>query len=82
MTCQEAGYTPQWIQPVDMFPHTAHIETVTLLERVTQPQGKRSGKHSGRKRGGRSPVERKGNGKSAKPKTKSTGQNLIRKKKL
>jgi hypothetical protein len=78
----QSGYRIVEIQPVDMFPHTAHIETVTLLERVTQPQGKHSGKHSGRKRGGRSTVERKGNGKSARPKTKSTGQNLIRKKKM
>ncbi len=25
------GYTPQWIQPVDMFPHTPHLEAVALL---------------------------------------------------
>jgi 23S rRNA (uracil1939-C5)-methyltransferase len=78
----QSGYRIVEIQPVDMFPHTAHIETVTLLERVTQPQGKRSNKHSGRKRGGRSTDERKGNAKSARPKTKSTRQNLTRKKKM
>ena len=27
------GYRIRWLQPVDMFPHTAHIETVALLER-------------------------------------------------
>ncbi len=28
-----AGYRVRRLQPVDMFPHTAHVETVTLLER-------------------------------------------------
>ncbi|MBP5738040.1 MAG: 23S rRNA (uracil(1939)-C(5))-methyltransferase RlmD, partial [Abditibacteriota bacterium] len=27
------GYLPTKIQPVDMFPHTAHIETVCLLRK-------------------------------------------------
>lgn len=27
----EGGFRLQWIQPVDMFPHTSHVETVTLL---------------------------------------------------
>jgi 23S rRNA (uracil1939-C5)-methyltransferase len=27
------GYTVKTIQPVDMFPHTNHIETVVLLEK-------------------------------------------------
>ena len=30
---QKSGYTAQTIQPVDMFPHTSHVETVVLLER-------------------------------------------------
>ncbi len=77
----QSGYRIVEIQPVDMFPHTAHIETVTLLERVTQPQGKNAGKHSGRKRGGRNTVERKGKSKPAASKSKKAGQNLIRKKK-
>ncbi|MEO5763565.1 MAG: 23S rRNA (uracil(1939)-C(5))-methyltransferase RlmD, partial [Vicinamibacteria bacterium] len=28
----DAGYRPSLIQPVDMFPHTPHIETVVVLE--------------------------------------------------
>ena len=30
------GYRPKKIQPVDMFPHTAHVETVVLLVRTSQ----------------------------------------------
>jgi len=30
----EAGYDPQWVQPIDLFPQTAHIEAVTSLRRV------------------------------------------------
>lgn len=30
---QKLGYTVRKIQPVDMFPHTKHVETVVLLER-------------------------------------------------
>ncbi len=26
-----SGYVPRAVQPIDMFPHTAHVETVTLL---------------------------------------------------
>ena len=31
---QEYGYTLAVVQPVDMFPHTAHIETVCLLSKL------------------------------------------------
>lgn len=29
------GYTLHTVQPVDMFPHTVHVETITLLQRQT-----------------------------------------------
>ncbi|WP_188817953.1 23S rRNA (uracil(1939)-C(5))-methyltransferase RlmD [Calditerricola satsumensis] len=31
----DGGFRLQWIQPVDMFPHTSHVETVTLLKPVS-----------------------------------------------
>jgi 23S rRNA (uracil1939-C5)-methyltransferase len=30
----QCGYVPQEVQPVDMFPHTSHVETVVLMSRV------------------------------------------------
>ena len=27
----ERGYLPQFVQPVDMFPHTPHVESVVLM---------------------------------------------------
>ncbi len=30
----ELGYTPDYVQPVDMFPQTSHVETVVLMSRV------------------------------------------------
>jgi 23S rRNA (uracil1939-C5)-methyltransferase len=37
----QSGYRIKEIQPLDMFPHTAHIESVTLLERTRDPSRKR-----------------------------------------
>jgi len=31
---EERGYLAQTVQPVDMFPHTNHVETVVLMSRV------------------------------------------------
>ena len=33
------GYTAPWIQPVDMFPHTEHVECVAPLVPTGPPQG-------------------------------------------
>lgn len=32
----DAGYTVRAVQPVDMFPHTPHVETVVLMSRATE----------------------------------------------
>ncbi len=32
-----SGYVAREVQPVDMFPHTAHIENVVALDRITHP---------------------------------------------
>jgi len=34
VTLRKLGYTPKKIQPVDMFPHTKHVETVVLLSKL------------------------------------------------
>ena len=34
----EEGYMPQEVTPVDMFPRTAHVETVVLLSRKEEKQ--------------------------------------------
>lgn len=31
---RQRGYAVRTVQPVDMFPHTDHIETIALVERV------------------------------------------------
>ena len=33
------GYAVQRVQPVDLFPRTAHVETVALLQRETEEKG-------------------------------------------
>ena len=35
---RERGYAVRVVQPVDMFPHTDHVETVALVEREDAPQ--------------------------------------------
>lgn len=38
----ERRYRPLWVRAVDMFPHTAHIECVAVLERHDTPTGMES----------------------------------------
>ncbi|OQB12242.1 MAG: 23S rRNA (uracil-C(5))-methyltransferase RlmCD [Firmicutes bacterium ADurb.Bin193] len=33
---EDGGYKTEWIQPVDMFPRTPHVETVVLITRVKE----------------------------------------------
>lgn len=33
---KERGYTSRQVQPVDMFPHTSHVETVVLISRIKE----------------------------------------------
>jgi tRNA/tmRNA/rRNA uracil-C5-methylase (TrmA/RlmC/RlmD family) len=42
-----AGYAVSRVQPLDMFPHTPHIETVVTLERMPPARGSRPTKHRG-----------------------------------
>lgn len=44
------GYRVGEIWPVDMFPHTGHIETVVRLDRAEKSAGPRSGRAGGAKR--------------------------------
>lgn len=34
---REFGYELKQVQPVDLFPHTAHVEVVSLLEKTSEP---------------------------------------------
>lgn len=69
----QSGYRIREIQPVDMFPHTAHIETVTLLERIHPSHGKRKKKSATRHRQGSQPQPTASRNQPV--------QNLVRKKK-
>lgn len=70
----DAGYRPTLVQPVDMFPHTPHIETVVVLESKhrarTPARIERSVEHLSGRREGREPpkeIKKKAAPRPAKP---------------
>lgn len=70
MIC-ERDYALRWIRPVDMFPHTAHIECVARIDRTPGSRGRSAGgpdggpqpgRIAGPARDGRDPRSRQGRG--------------------
>lgn len=41
----KSGYEVRAIRPVDMFPHTDHVESIVMLEREDRRGGARGGAH-------------------------------------
>lgn len=72
----DAGYRATLVQPVDMFPHTPHIETVVVLELRQRPRTvartERSAEHFAARRdpsaGPKAPTERSASGREFKKK--------------